>query len=367
MVSLREWVWDLNKRQFKGKPVRLVIVFSLLFFITAPAFLVKPASAEGEYIERTFEWSYNLHDYTWTLNIPTSLYNDYSSVPESTRDAKGLSGYGFLTTTKDPYVRMLAEKLNESANNIGYNSYDQVSFILAFVQSLPYTSDSVTTGYDNFPRFPIETLVANGGDCEDTAILFATLTLILGYGTVYINPEGHLAVGVLGNDLDGSYYTYNGKTYYYCETTGDGWTIGELPDEWKDETAHIYTINTNLQYTPNVVIITPSPSPVSTAGPSSVVTVQPSVAPPTSRTNTADTDDNFDSLLVVGIIVIVIVIIFAAISGSQKKKQQPVVPASMSTPPPPPPPQDVVKFCAYCGAPYVANAVYCSSCGKPTA
>ena len=357
----------MNKWQLKRKTAKTVIVFAILFFLTSPAFFIEPTLADSDYIEKTYEWSYDNQDWTWTLNIPTSLYNDYDSVPESTRDAKGLAGYGFLTTTETPYVRMLAEKLNETTQELGYGSFDQVSFIFAFVQSLPYTSDSVTTGYDNFPRFPIETLVDDGGDCEDTAILFATLTLILGYGTVYINPEGHLAVGILGNDLDGSYYTYNNKTYYYCETTGDGWTIGELPDEWKDETAHIYTINTNQQYTPEVVIITPSPSPLPTARPSSAVTVQPSVAPPTSSTNTSDTGDNFDNLLVVGIIVIVIVIIIAVIAGSQKKKQQPVGPASMPPPPPPPPTQAAVKFCAYCGASNEANAVYCSSCGKPAA
>jgi len=27
-----------------------------------------------------------------------------------------------------------------------------VSFVMAFVQSLPYTSDSVTTGYNEYPR-----------------------------------------------------------------------------------------------------------------------------------------------------------------------------------------------------------------------
>lgn len=355
----------MNKWPLKSKPTKIVIVFALLFFLTAPVFFVNSASADNGYIEKTFEWSYNDQDWTWTLNIPSTLYDDYSSVPESTRDANGLSGYGFLTTTKDTYVRMLAEKLNETTNDLGYESFDQVSFILAFVQSLPYTSDSVTTGYDNFPRFPIETLVDDGGDCEDTAILFATLTLILGYGTVYINPEGHLAVGILGNDLDGSYYTYNGKTYYYCETTGDGWTIGELPAEWKDETAHIYTINTNQQYIPDVIITTPTPSPVPTARPSSAVTVQPSVAPPTSRTNTSDTGDNFDNLLIVGIIVVVAVVIIAAIAGSQKKKPQPTAPTSMP-PPPPPPTQAAVKFCAYCGAQNEASAVFCSSCGKQT-
>lgn len=339
----------------------------MLFFLTAPAFFIKPASADGGYYEQTFKWSYNGKDWTWTLSIPTILYDDYKSVPESTRDANGLSGYGYLTTTQDTYVKMLAEKLNETTNNLGYNSFDQVSFILAFVQSLPYTSDSVTTGYDNYPRFPVETLVDNGGDCEDTAILFATMTLILGYGTVYINPEGHLAVGILGDNLDGSYYTYNGKTYYYCETTGDGWTIGELPNEWKNQTAHIYTINTNQQYTPNVIITTPAPtpSPEPTARPTSIMTVQPSVAPPmTSKPNAFDTGDNFDTLLVVGIIIVVVVVIVAAMAGSQRKKQQPTTSTVMPPPPPPPSTQTAAKFCSNCGAPNAATAVYCSSCGK---
>ena len=98
--------------------------------------------------------------------------------------------------------------MNDTTTQLGYNSFDQVSFVLAFVQSLPYTSDSVTTGHDEYPRFPIETLVDDGGDCEDTSILFATLTLIMGYGTVYINPPDHYAVGILGNNLNGTYWTY---------------------------------------------------------------------------------------------------------------------------------------------------------------
>jgi hypothetical protein len=218
--------------------------------------------AQNDYYHETFEWSYKDYEWTWSLDIPKSLYEAYKSVSVSTRTKYQADGYGFLTTTNDYYLAQVAEKLEEAASQKDYEPYDQVSFVLAFVQSLPYTSDSVTSGYDEYPRFPLETLVDNGGDCEDTSILFATLTLIMGYGAVYINPPEHYAVGVLGNNLQGSYYTYNDKTYYYCETTGDGWEIGEIPPEFKDEKARIYEIKEYQQYVPKswaTPSVTPSP------------------------------------------------------------------------------------------------------------
>ena len=186
--------------------------------------------------------------------------------------ADGPAGYGFLTTTDDYYIKILAQKLNETATQQGYNSFDKVSFVLAFVQSLPYTSDSVTTGRDEYPRFPIETLVDDGGDCEDTSILFATLTLIMGYGTVYINPPDHYAVGILGNNLRGTYWTYpedSNNTYYYCETTGDNFKIGQLPEEFQGQNAFIYDIDESKQFISNVEImptIEPSPLPTYSIG-----------------------------------------------------------------------------------------------------
>lgn len=133
----------------------------------------------------------------------------------------------------------------------GYGAYDEVSAILAFVQSLRYTSDSASTGYDEYPRFPVETLVDDGGDCEDTAILFATLVLILDYNVVLINPPNHLAVGVWGDNLYGSYYTYNSRRYYYCETTGDGYNIGNIPSEYEGASAYLYSIDQSSQYIPD--------------------------------------------------------------------------------------------------------------------
>lgn len=220
--------------------------------------------AQVDYYHEEFKWSYKGYEWTWSLDISKALYEAYKSVPVSTRVHYQSSGYGFLTTTNDAYLKMLSEKLEEASSQKGYDSYDEVSFVLAFIQSLPYTSDSVTSGYDEYPRFPLETLVDNGGDCEDTSILFATLTLIMGYGTVYINPPEHYAVGILGEEgLPGYYWTFNDKPYYYCETTGDGWEIGEILPEFQDEKATIYEIREYQQYVPEsrtVSPITPSPS-----------------------------------------------------------------------------------------------------------
>jgi hypothetical protein len=118
----------------------------------------------------------------------------------------------------------------------------------------------VSASFDDYPRFPIETIVDNGGDCEDTAILFATIVQILGYGAVYLNPTGHLAVGVLGGSgVHGTYWTYNNGSYFYCETTGDGFKIGEVPSEYT--TAKVYPIYTSQQYISNVAVTVPELPP----------------------------------------------------------------------------------------------------------
>ena len=50
----------------------------------------------------------------------------------------------------------------------------------------------------------------------------------LGEKTALIFTPGHIALGVSGN-FTGTSIPYNGTKYYYCETTGTGWTVGTLP------------------------------------------------------------------------------------------------------------------------------------------
>ncbi len=366
----------LNKRLQVLKPLGLLVILSLVLIISLPIFLPRQvvAAQTGSNYDKVFAWDYDGKHWTWNLTIPTALYDAYNSVPDSRRTRDGPAGYGFLTTTEDYYLNMLARKLNETTTQLQYSSFDQVSFMLAFVQSLPYTSDSVTTGHDEYPRFPIETLVDDGGDCEDTSILFASLTLILGYGTVYINPPNHYAVGILGNNLHGTYWNYpsdSNKSYYYCETTGNNFKIGQLPEAFLNQKAMIYTIDESKQFVPDIVVTpaadpTPTYAPVTTGEtPNPTRTPSPDVTDPTVKT-VLPLSFNLISENPILFAVIIIAIsgcIALAVWSARKPKilsitsiSSRALENSSDT--------SESKYCIHCGAPNKEFAAYCEQCGK---
>jgi len=198
------------------------------------------ATLSKKLIPRTYQWSYGWDTWTWEFPWIEGLYDLFRALPRPPT-----ADYSVYVTNPydDPLIEMLVERIEEAAQRKGYSEYETVSFVAAFVQSLPYTSDSVTTGFDEYPRYPIETLVDNGGDCEDTSILMAALLNEMGYGTILISPPNHLAVGVLGSEeIYGTYWELDGGKYYYLETTGDGFELGEIPPEYMGSTARLYEL-----------------------------------------------------------------------------------------------------------------------------
>src|SRR5208337_1024032 len=74
----------------------------------------------------------------------------------------------------------------------------------------------------------------------------------------------------------GSSYVYDNQNYYYCETTGPGFTIGMLPQQFTTQTVNLYPIDVNMQYIPNLqATSTTQPDPTISAN---MPTIQP-VAP----------------------------------------------------------------------------------------
>ena len=207
---------------------------------------VKDSPRSTELVNREYKWEYANSKWTWSLQIPQSLYDYYKALPRSQTN-----NYSVYAThpLDDKYIESITSRLTQAAKEKGYSDFQTVSFAASFVQSLPYTSDLVTTGYDEYPRYPIETLIDDGGDCEDTAILMAALIDKLGYSTVLIvfpgtsESPGHCAVGVkAGEGIHGSYYTYKGDNYYYLETTGSGWKLGDMPKDYNGIAANIYPL-----------------------------------------------------------------------------------------------------------------------------
>ena len=141
----------------------------------------------------------------------------------------------------------LAEILGQNAAAAGRTTdRETVNYTVDAVQSLPFVSDS--DEYDNYSKYPTETLV-EGGDCEDTTILLAAVLASkpFEYGTalVYLPPENpvHVGLGIRGtSEVDGTHYVVDGVRYYYVETTGYGWDIGELPEKYQNSLARTVPI-----------------------------------------------------------------------------------------------------------------------------
>jgi transglutaminase-like putative cysteine protease len=189
-----------------------------------------------------YTWEYEGNSFTFgPLEIPEEEYNTILEFYRSKPHPSLVNLYYRSSTYTYSYdedgeaiLTTLVERLKEAAEEENITGDEVVEFVIAFVQGFPYVSDSLSTPYDDYTRYPIETLLEREGDCEDTALLTAVLLKELGYGSALIlmRQEGHAAVGVLGGDgVYGTYYEVKGKKYFYVETTAKGWPIGKVPEE----------------------------------------------------------------------------------------------------------------------------------------
>jgi len=200
-----------------------------------PATTTSPVSSDMIY--RNYSWNYHGTTWKWNGGFPKSGYAYYKNRPHNREN--NYAEYALSDYDRE-LLQGIVQKFKDGGDKNGYTATQNVLNIVTFVQSLPYTSDKVTTGYDEYPRYPLETLVDNGGDCEDTAILTAALVHEMGYEVVLLHLPGHMAVGInVPENLPGTYYQYLGLNYYYLETTGDGWGLGVLPAEFKNQEVNI--------------------------------------------------------------------------------------------------------------------------------
>lgn len=198
---------------------------------------VPPSAA---YITRRYTWDYDGRQWSIELQIAEGLYSFYKEIPRPPT-----TNYSVYVThpLDDAEIGSLADEFRDAARQRRFSAAEQVALAAAFVQSLPYTEDTVTTTYDEYPRYPVETLIDNGGDCEDTSILLAAILDSLGYDVVLIIfPDQHAAVGVAVDGVAGTYYEQAGTKYFYLETTDTGWGIGQVPDDVQGLTAHIFNM-----------------------------------------------------------------------------------------------------------------------------
>lgn len=221
----------------------------LLAFWSLPLLLLSPAlaqpkpagpAAEKPFV-RTFSWSYRT-DWTWDMELPRDIITYYQRKARPQWNGSH-AYYSLFIEPTDRGVRLVAQGINEAlADFKDWSEHDRLMFVVSMLQQMPYIADSLS-GEEDYTNYPIETLVEGGGDCEDKAILGAALLKRMGFDVKLVFLEtadkkrSHVALGVsLKNEksLEGSYWEFKGKKYFYLETTYPGWQIGEVPGEWQN-------------------------------------------------------------------------------------------------------------------------------------
>lgn len=193
-------------------------------------------------VDRTFTWKYSGHEYTVTLGID---YDDYLyAVGYYTPDERWTDSrnnyshdksFVILSYTDErmaPYMEELVDKLIAELNK-QYRSISEttlLNYLLAFTQYIEYQSDEEYMDLEEYWKFPLETLFDQGGDCEDTSILFCALAhqsrekLGMDYKTAIVLLPSHMAGAV---KLSGD------RAWSYCETTSTRYRVGDVPSDMK--------------------------------------------------------------------------------------------------------------------------------------
>ncbi len=204
--------------------VAALAVMFLLPEETSQQDITADVGAEEELVSVSYSWIYSGRSYSLSADIPQQ---EYSEAKGETRGTVTLGSYAGYIDSQSRTVKLVAEALAQHTDNAP-------AFILSFVQSLDYLDDYETTGYQEYPKYPVETLMDKGGDCEDVAALYASLMGALGYDTalIYIPTTAttaHMMVGITGDFTGAGLYDDQHTKYFIAECTAKGWKIGDIP------------------------------------------------------------------------------------------------------------------------------------------
>jgi len=186
---------------------------------------------------KEFSWNY-YGPHKVELPKPGFLYDYQSKLERINNDDYSL--YVF-DPYDDEYIDIILEKIMFGFTG---TKVQKINYIASFVQTIEYKSDSDDNSSYEYPRFPVETLFDGRGDCEDKAILTASLLYSLGYDIALLRLPNHMAVGVRLSEEDIPNYEYYIEDYYFLETTTKGKTCGFIPLEYREynDSATIYPI-----------------------------------------------------------------------------------------------------------------------------
>jgi len=200
-----------------------------------------PSGAEPEYVIVTDSFLFQDSEVRVEFYIDKTLCEDAKITDKSAylyddlTDAEWSAGY-YRSFVESEYMDEVYEavlgSLREVRDRMSLDDDEYAELISVYVQSIPYLTDDVLTD----PKYAIETVYDDYGDCDDKSILLAGLLLKEGYDVALLeyDDDEHMNVGI---KADGC--LYRDTEYATIETTDVnliGWEKieigddGELPD-----------------------------------------------------------------------------------------------------------------------------------------
>jgi len=176
---------------------------------------------------------------TMTISIAYKTYEDYHNRFHPKWDEKNLTSAEEYITHEDTIINQIVESIRNQTNG----EEELANALLDFVQ---YKDISLSIRY--YPttelKYPIETLVEMGGDCDAHSFLYATLMKAAGFDVLLLLSKEpvdgsirHVATAVhLASppahslpEYDDKVITLEEKEYYFAETTSWNYRVGDYP------------------------------------------------------------------------------------------------------------------------------------------
>ncbi len=123
----------------------------------------------------------------WPRNVPSldELEISYGASPNRTSNR---GSYNAFLTPGDPLIKVLATRIASLSCPESIVCHARAMY--EFVQgNFAYVSE-----YDDYVMLPVEMLSARGGDCDDHAVLLASLLRAVGIPTRFVHVPGHIYV-----------------------------------------------------------------------------------------------------------------------------------------------------------------------------
>lgn len=187
-----------------------------------------------------------------TLSVPYEKYNasHFSKYPYWSNETLE-SAIDYIT-----FNESIIEHIVETVENQTQSKEELANALLDFVQDKQHGL-SVRYYPTSELKYPIETLVEMGGDCDAHAFLYGALMKTAGFKVLIllsqeeIEGQHHVAVAVhLENppensrpDMRNKNFTYNGEIYYYAETTMWCSRVGDIPSVFENLTFFLIPVS----------------------------------------------------------------------------------------------------------------------------